>query len=501
MHTEYRSRVIPDSLDIAARAEVWRRHGAGVVAVQGLGFVGAAVAAALASARDDEGRPRWFVIGVDLPTEAGLAKIARINAGEPPFTSPDPELGRLTHEGACEVGNLVATDTPEAYRLADIVVVDVHLDVHDRTETNAHSIDVGADAFERAIRAVARFIRPDTLVLVETTVPVGTTERIVIPAIRDEFRRRGLDAEPRVAHCYERVMPGPRYVESIRRFWRVFSATSPEASADARAFLSSFIDTEAFPLREVGSPTASELAKVLENSYRAANIAFIHEWTLLAEKIGVNLWEVVDSIRLRQGTHDNMRYPGLGVGGYCLTKDSLLAQWSARALFGLSHELSVTLRALEINLAMPLHTVTRLEETTGSLLGKRVAVLGVAYLADVGDTRNSPTEVLYDGLRQRGAEVVLHDPTLDVWDERPEAEMRSELAAALARADAVVLAVPHTVYRQGMAETLTALPAAVVVDCQNLLDDAAANRLVSHGWRVVGIGKGHWRALGYGGER
>lgn len=472
-----------------------------MVAVQGLGFVGAAVAAALASARDSEGRPRWFVIGVDLPSEAGLAKIARVNAGEPPFTSPDADLGRLTHEGACEVGNLVATDAPAAYGLADIVVVDVHLDVHDRTDTNAHSIDVGADAFERAIRAVASFIRPDALVLVETTVPIGTTEKIVIPAIRDEFRQRGLDAEPRVAHCYERVMPGPRYVESIRRFWRVFSATSPEASAGARAFLSSFVDTEAFPLREVGSSNASELAKVLENSYRAANIAFIHEWTLLAEQIGVNLWEVVDAIRLRQGTHDNMRYPGLGVGGYCLTKDSLLAQWSARELFGLSHELSVTLRALEINFAMPLHTVARLEEALGDLGGKRVAVLGVAYIADVGDARNTPTEILYDALVERGAEVVLHDPALESWEERPDADLRDDLTATLTGAEAIVLAVPHTMYRNGIVETLATMPAAVVVDSQNLLDDPAAARLITLGWRVLGIGKGHWRALGYGGER
>src|SRR5207249_3311459 len=114
----------------------------------------------------------------------------------------------------------------------------------------------------------------------------------------------------------------------------------------ARNFLNALIDTEKYPLTELADTSASEMAKLLENSYRAANIALIHEWTLLAEQVGVNLFEVVESIKVRKGTHDNIRYPGLGVGGYCLPKDPLLAQWSATHLFNTDIVLSMTLEAM-----------------------------------------------------------------------------------------------------------------------------------------------------------
>ena len=165
---------------------------------------------------------------------------------------------------------------------------------------------------------------------------------------------------------------------------------------------------------------SSELGKLLENSYRALNIAFMHEWTLLAEKIGVNLFDVVDSIRVRRGTHDNMRYPGFGVGGYCLTKDSLLAQWSAANLFGIDTVLEMTLAGLKTNYEMPLHTLQLVEEAAGgSLVGKTIAVCGVSYLAEVADTRNSPTETLLEGLLEKGARPRLHDPHVVTWIERP----------------------------------------------------------------------------------
>ena len=109
-------------------------------------------------------------------------------------------------------------------------------------------------------------------------------------------------------------MPGPRYIDSIRRFWRTYAGIDQPSTERARAFLSTFIQTGEFALWPLGDTASSELGKVLENSYRAANIALIHEWTLFAEKAGINLWAVVDSIRVRKGTHDNMRYPGFGVG-------------------------------------------------------------------------------------------------------------------------------------------------------------------------------------------
>jgi UDP-N-acetyl-D-glucosamine dehydrogenase len=264
--------------------------------------------------------------------------------------------------------------------------------------------------------------------------------------------------------------------------------------------LSTVIDVEGHPLWELGDTVSSELGKLLENSYRASNIAFMHEWTLLAERIGINLFEVVDSIRVRSGTHDNMRYPGFGVGGYCLTKDSLLAQWSAANLFGVDSQLGVTLAGLKTNYDMPLHTLELAEQVAGGdLAGKTVAVCGVSYLADVADTRNSPTETFVDALLEKGARVRVHDPHVVTWIERPDIMVSQSMTEALRGADGVVLAVPHGDYVSlGAGELIELVErGAFVVDAQNVLTDSKAQVLHEAGLRVIGVGKGHWRTQRY----
>jgi nucleotide sugar dehydrogenase len=471
-----------------------------VVVVQGLGFVGAAAAAVIADASDADGRPRWFVIGVDLPSPQCWWKIAKINEGKTPIQTPDPEFDRLVHRAVLERRNLCATCLEEAYAMAGVIVVDVQLDVTARLAQSLSDIRLDLQGFEAAIRVVGRRMRPDTLVLIETTVPVGACGQIVLPILQAERAKRGIETPVRLAHAYERVMPGPNYVNSIRRFWRTYSGIDRESAVLARNFLSTFIDTANYPLYELERPYDSELAKLLENSYRALNIGFIHEWTLLAEKIGVNLFEVIESIRVRKGTHDNIRYPGFGVGGYCLTKDSLLAQWSALNLFDTDVTLSMTLEALRVNHEMPRHTFDLLQEIVGNKLsGLRVLVCGISYLPELADTRNSPTELLYADLIQAGAVVVLHDPQVARWLERPEAVVASDMRKALAEAEAVVFAVPHRAYRElSVPQLLAAAPRLrAVVDAQNILTDSAAAALHQAGRRVAGVGKGHWRRSGY----
>jgi nucleotide sugar dehydrogenase len=486
--------------EIRAKASHFRNAGAQVIVVQGLGFVGVAVAAAIAAARDEHGKPRFFVIGVDLPLPQTYWKVVKVAAGETPIVSPDQDLPQMLHAAVCEVGNLAATTCEEAYALADVIVVDVPLSVGERTVESPQDITIELHHFQAAVRAVGRKMAAEALVLVETTVPAGATEKIVLPILQEERQRRGVTAPLHLAHAYERVMPGPRYLASIRSFFRSFAGINAESARRARAFLTAIIDTQQFPLWELSDTTSSELAKLLENSYRAANIAFIHEWTLLAEQLGVNLFEIVDSIRVRKGTHDNMRYPGFGVGGYCLTKDSLLAQWASLHLFDSDVTLDMTLQALRTNYQMPLHTLRHLNELLdGELSGKTIAVCGVAYLPGVADTRNSPTELLLEKLEEAGARPVVHDPCLATWPEAPHIALAPDLATALRDADGVVLAVPHREYLNVTAEHWTTYCRAgqAVVDAQNILDDHTAERLHAAGCRLRGVGKGHWHKRGY----
>jgi UDP-N-acetyl-D-glucosamine dehydrogenase len=474
-------------------------RGRTVVVVQGLGFVGSALAAVLAGARNVEGSPQFMVIGVDLPTAGSYWKIGMINEGRSPIVSPDPELAELIRQGV-EVGNLFAVTDPSVMSLADVIVMSVHLDVADRTVEDAEEISVNVDAFKDAVRTVGQHMSEAALVMIETTVPIGTTRMLALPVLEEERAKRGVSQAVKLSHAYERVMPGANYVASIRDYWRTFSGIDERSASATRDFLEGFINTDSFPLYQLTEPESSEMAKLLENSYRAANIAFIHEWTLLAEAVGSNLFAVIESIKVRKGTHDNMRYPGFGVGGYCLTKDSLLAQWSASAHYQADTTLEMTLRALQINYLMPRHTLSRLVELLdGDVSGKRVCVLGLSYMAGVGDTRNTPVELFYDDLIGQGAKVVVHEPYVTEWLERPEVDIEADLEVALQAADAVVFTIPHDQYRAMDADAILEATGGQpsVVDAFNIVDDGTAAALREAKCRIAGVGKGHWRRMGY----
>ncbi len=491
---------MPQLGEIFSRAEIFKKTGRKVVVVQGLGFVGCAVSAAIAGGVGTDQRPLYFVIGVDLDTEQGLSKINAINAGLSPVDSPDPKLSELIKRGASENHNLCCTFYDEVYALADILVVNIPIDVKDRTQTEAGKIEVDTGSFKAAIARIGHLVNPGALIVVETTVPIGASQQLILPALREEFAKRGFYKEPQLAYCYERVMPGPKYVDSITRFWRTFSANSAEAACKAREFLSTVIETKEFPLCELETLEGCELGKLLENSYRSANIALIYEWTLLAERIGVDLFSVIDSIRVRSGTHCNMRFPGFGVGGYCLTKDSLLAQWSLTNLFDLDITLGMTLEAIGINYRMPLHTLELAQEIMGGPLeGIRVLICGLSYLPGVPDTRNSPGELLYDELLKAGAKVTVHDPIAHAWPQRPKAQLLANLTDCLGTAQLIIFTTAHGEYldldAQKLSQSRPSPP--LIVDAQNVICDSRAAQLHGLGCALIGVGKGHWRARGY----
>jgi UDP-N-acetyl-D-glucosamine dehydrogenase len=271
----------------------------------------------------------------------------------------------------------------------------------------------------------------------------------------------------------------------------------PVSSERARAFLETFINTADYPLTELHSPTASELAKVLENSFRAVNIALIQEWSEFAQAASVDLFQVIDAIRMRP-THRNIMAPGFGVGGYCLTKDSLLADWAARNFFGRERRLDLALDAVDVNDAMPRHTLQLIKELVPDIAGKTVLILGVSYLNDVADTRSSPSDILYEALAIEGATISVHDPLVTYWPERAlPIDCRMESLKEAANSDVVVFAVRHRQYLALDAAAILALfpRARAVVDANNVLEDDTAKALATQGIAVAGPGKGHWRSF------
>ena len=456
-----------------------------LICIQGLGFVGAAMAAAVARATQDDGEPAYDVIGIDLPTPEGRRRIDALNAGRFPFETVDRELRTAVAEAHAK-GNLRASADPAFYERASVVVVDVHLDVEVREGTASTNFT----GFRAAIRTLGERLVSGALILVETTVPPGTTAKIVAPEIEQALGRRGLPSDAiLIAHSYERVMPGPDYLRSITHFWRVYAGHTEEAAEAACAFLSRVIDVERFPLTRLGSTTASETAKVMENSYRAVNIAFIDEWRRFAEVASVDLFEVIDAIRVRP-THNNIRQPGLGVGGYCLTKDPDFGPIAARELFSrpdLAFPFSTG--ALAVNAESPRVALDRLIRLlNGSIAGKRILLLGVAYRSDVDDTRYSPSEGFVRAARSAGAEVVCQDPLVTHWDEL-KMDISRELPSPKGF-DAIVFAVAHGEYRAMDVVGWLADDAPLVFDANRVLNAQTVAGLRSKGVRVALVGVG-----------
>ncbi len=413
-----------------------------VICVQGLGFVGSAMSLAIANAKSEDGTPRYNVIGIDVPNEAGYKKASSINDGIFPFENNDENLEKAMKD-AYKNGNLWAATDPVYFQQAEVVVVDINLDVK-YDELGNPLLDL--TAFKGAMHTLGSNIKENTLVIVETTVPPGTCEKVVYPILKEEFKKRGLDTNKIfVAHSYERVMPGSEYFNSIVNFWRVYSGINMASADKCQKFLETVIKTDKYPLTRLEKTSATEIAKVLENSYRATTIAFMEEWGRFAEAIGVDLFEVVNAIRMRP-THSNMRQPGFGVGGYCLTKDPYFAYLAAKDLFGLEGmNFPFCRMAVRTNNAMPLVSLDKIEEELGGTLkNKKILVLGVSYRQDVGDTRYSPTEIFVKEAVKRGAEVTCHDPLVDYWHDM-NMEVLHDIPS-FEGYDAVVFTVQHKQY-------------------------------------------------------
>jgi len=469
---------------------VARHPGKPVVVVQGLGFVGAVMALVCANALTEE----YAVIGIDLPAAPTYWKICSINEGIFPVVAADKKVEEF-HQRALAKGNLFATYDPYAYSKADVIIVDVNLDVQKESTVGGDLVkyDVDLTNFRQAITAIGEHCREDVLILVETTVPPGTCRMVVRPIIVECLAKRGLPVDRfRLGHSYERVMPGPDYVDSIQNFFRVYSGVD-EASAQAtERFLKTIVSTDQYPLTRLGSTNATEMAKVLENSFRAMNIAFMVEWSRFAEEAGVNLYEVVNAIRMRP-THRNMMLPGIGVGGYCLTKDPLLASWARQNLFHGEDALAESEKGVRINDKMPVYAYEFLKKSVApeSLTGKRVLLLGVSYRSDVGDTRYSPVERFFQQLVADGCQVLLHDYYVNFWEETGR-QVAADYTGFFAQPlDIIAITTAHSEYRASdrLQELILQQEPLLILDTVGLLSEQEI-ALLSRKHRVRVVGRG-----------
>ena len=505
--------------ELAASA---RKNGQEVVVVMGVGFVGAVMAAIIADSVDKQGKSAKFVIGMQRPSVRSFWKIPMLNMGQSPVKAEDPEVEPLIERCVNKKRTLIATYTYEVLSLADIVVIDVQCDYTKNELGNVKNGHVDMAALEEAFEIIASKIQPETLVLTETTVAPGTTEQVAFPLMKKIFIKRGIHSDPLLAHSYERVMPGKDYVSSIRDFWRVCSGVNERAKEKVVKFLNEVINTAKYPLTVLDRPIESETAKIVENSYRATILAFMHEWSLFAERNGVDITKVINAVRVRP-THSNLMFPGPGIGGYCLPKDGGLGIWSYKHILGFEDDIfEMTPKAIDINDTRSLHAAQLVRDALRNMdtpiAGAEILILGASYREDVGDTRYSGSEVLVRKLAEMGAEIKVHDPYVDHWYEFEnqevypnnskhvyfrnqkklnELKVQKDLGQALKQIDALVLAVKHKAYIDlDPVEIIRTVGKPIaVIDCYGVLSDEQISAYLSQGCEVKGLGRGHIRRL------
>ena len=412
----------------------------GPIAVVGLGYVGLPVAAAF-------GRKGFRVIGFDIDAN----RIAELRRGH-------DRTGEVSPEELAQAG-IVLTDQPEALKEAAIHIVTVPTPISD-----AKRPDFGP--LHAASRTVGRNLRPNSIVVYESTVFPGATELECVPILEAESGLTfGRDFE--VGYSPERINPGDR-VHRFEAITKVVSASSPQALETVAALYGSVVEAG---IHRAPSIAVAEAAKVIENTQRDLNIALMNELSLILHRLGVDTHDVLEAA----GTKWNfLRFqPGL-VGGHCIGVDPYYLTHRAEQLGYLPE---VILAGRRINDSMGAHvaqeTVKRLlrdRRGTGPL---RVTVLGVTFKEDVPDIRNTRVVDIVRELESFGVSVAVHDPMADPADARHEYDLSLTPLDQLPPADAVVLAVPHAAYRAmgwpGMTACLAG-GAGLVVDVKSCLD-------------------------------
>jgi len=389
------------------------------------------------------------VVGVDLDPR----KISQLRAR----ASYIPDVPTADVAAAVEAGCFEATTDYDRLRDRDVIFICVPTPYDAMRAPDLSFIVNAAEGIQSRLR------RGQMIVLQSTTYP-GTTEEIVRPILEKSGLTCDVDFD--LAFSPERIDPG-RSDFTVANTPKVVGGTTPQATARAAELLSIM----GAPIVQVSSPRSAEMTKLLENIFRSVNIALVNELARLCERMGIDIWEVINAAKTKPFGYMPFT-PGPGVGGHCIGVDPYYLSWKAREFDFYTRFIEL---AAEVNQSMPFHVVDLTEMALSGigmpLRDAQVLVLGVAFKRDIDDARNSPSERIIELLLNRGAKVAYHDPYVpcfqvggDVFHRNVESLLSQPLTeASLKAADCVVIATGHRSIDYGY----VVRHAKVVVDCCN----------------------------------
>ena len=353
------------------------------IIVIGMGYVGIPAAALFA---DVEG---FNVVGIQRRSKRSGWKIDWLNTGKNPIGGEEPGLSELI-EKVVKKGSFQVTDDFSECKDADVILIDV------QTPTDVDGIP-HYESLKEVSKKVGRYIKENVLLVIESTVAPGTTENVVRPILEQESKlKAGKDFS--LAFSYERVMVG-RLLHNIINYPRIVGGIDEDSTKRAIDLYKNIVNAQLLPTDIL----TAEVAKVVENTYRDVNIAFANEMALMCESLGVDVFKIRELVNTLPNDPSNpsanpirnMHFPGAGVGGHCLPKDPWLLKYGVDAYGKIKVEPQVIIKSRELNLWMPTHMTDLVEEgltdAGQKLEGAKIAILGVAFLENSDDTRNTPS--------------------------------------------------------------------------------------------------------------
>lgn len=448
------------------------------VVVVGMGYAGIPVALSLAQTG------QWDVTGIDVLEE----KVERLNRGELPLKGVEPLLPQMLEE-CLRRGTFRATTDFGPVEGAYAVLINVQTPVDERGVPDYTHLAAAAES-------VGSHLKKGTLVILESTVAPGTTERVLKPILE---RTSGLSCPEDflLAYSYERVMVG-RLVHNLKNYPRIIGGVDERSCRRAVEVYRSIVNAEILTTDIL----TAEVAKTVENAYRDVNIAFANEVALLCESLGVDVYrvrELVNSLpydpsQPHANPIRNMHIPGAGVGGHCIPKDSLLLIYSARSFGRFEVDAPLMTLSRRLNDYMPVHMFrlakAALENAGADVEGATVTVLGYAFLQDSDDPRNSPAETFIKLMQLSGAEVRVHDPFVSEDSVPRGALFTRDIEEALEGADLLAIFTAHSAYRDLTPRVMKrAMRRAVVLDGRALFR-GRESEFEEEGVLYISLGRG-----------
>ena len=417
------------------------------VAIIGLGYVGLPLGCLCA-------KKGYSVIGIDIDKN----KIDKINHGISPIN--DEYVKEKLKKGTIQ-----ATDDFSEIKKADYIIVCVPTPVNEK-----HLPDLSY--VENSSKSISKYLQENQVVIIESTVYPGTTEEVILPILEKYRLKAGQDFF--LAHCPERIDPGNKKW-TIEKIPRVVGGINKKSTEMAVELYEDIIDAD---IIKVKSSKEAEATKIMENTFRDVNIAFINEMAKSFDKAGIDIIEVIKGASSKPFAF-MPHYPGAGVGGHCISVDPYYLIDNAKN-YDFDHEFLKLAR--KINDSMPEYTVSLLEEELKKIgkvvKGAKIGVLGLAYKGNVEDTRESPAFKIINLLKEKGAAVAVYDPYVksDV----------SSLKELLNYSECLVLVTDHKEFKEMNLDLLKENNIKIVIDGRNCLDKAG---IIELGSKYKGIGR------------